>query len=206
MNLPLNIDNGLTISPSTSEPSSRKPSTSVDEIQTFSSSNLITRRVPISDSNTQDGDTSYKTITISQKSIYNDINRGNNSNDSDDFDLPPIDLFEESDSLAATTGFTVWNSSDFMVDYFIRNQQNQNIIKDKPIIEHKRIIELGSGTGYLGLCLAACIRIKHSVLMGRARPIKTLCFMRIEWLRFDDYVPARITKKSLGFVPFLRWL
>jgi len=47
------------------------------------------------------------------------------------------------------------------------------------------------------------IRIKHSVLMGRARPIKTLCFMRIEWLKFDDYVPARITKKSLGFVPFL---
>jgi len=39
--------------------------------------------------------------------------------------------------------------------------------------------------------------------MGRARPIKTLCFMRIEWLKFDDYVPARITKKSLGFVPFL---
>jgi len=28
--------------------------------------------------------------------------------------------------------------------------------------------------------------------------------MRIEWLKFDDYVPARITKKSLGFVPFLR--
>ena len=27
--------------------------------------------------------------------------------------------------------------------------------------------------------------------------------MRIEWLKFDDYVPARITKKSLGFVPFL---
>ena len=26
--------------------------------------------------------------------------------------------------------------------------------------------------------------------------------MRIEWLKFDDYVPARITKKSLGFVPF----
>jgi len=46
------------------------------------------------------------------------------------------------------------------------------------------------------------IRIKHSVLMGRARPIKTLCFMRIEWLKFDDYVPARITKKILGFVPF----
>ena len=29
--------------------------------------------------------------------------------------------------------------------------------------------------------------------------------MRIEWLKFDDYVPARITKKSLGFVPFLLW-
>jgi len=28
--------------------------------------------------------------------------------------------------------------------------------------------------------------------------------MRIEWLKFDDYVPARITKKSLGLVPFLR--
>ena len=27
--------------------------------------------------------------------------------------------------------------------------------------------------------------------------------MRIEWFKFDDYVPARITKKSLGFVPFL---
>jgi len=26
--------------------------------------------------------------------------------------------------------------------------------------------------------------------------------MRIEWLKFDDYVPARIKKKSLGFVPF----
>ena len=34
--------------------------------------------------------------------------------------------------------------------------------------------------------------------------VQTLCFMRIEWLKFDDYVPARITKKSLGFVPFLR--
>jgi len=53
--------------------------------------------------------------------------------------------------------------------------------------------------------ILACIRIKHSVLMGRARPIKTLCFMRIEWLKFDDYVPARITKKSLGSVPFLRF-
>ena len=28
--------------------------------------------------------------------------------------------------------------------------------------------------------------------------------MRIEWLKFDDYVPARIKKKSLGFVSFLR--
>jgi len=40
--------------------------------------------------------------------------------------------------------------------------------------------------------------------MGRARPIKTLCFTRVEWLKFDDYVPARITKKSLGFVSFLK--
>jgi len=27
--------------------------------------------------------------------------------------------------------------------------------------------------------------------------------MRIEWLKFDDSVPARIKKKSLGFVPSL---
>jgi len=29
--------------------------------------------------------------------------------------------------------------------------------------------------------------------------------MRIEWLKFDDYVPARIKRKSLGPVSFLRF-
>jgi len=29
--------------------------------------------------------------------------------------------------------------------------------------------------------------------------------MRIEWLKFINYVPARIKRKSLGFVLFLRF-
>jgi len=36
--------------------------------------------------------------------------------------------------------------------------------------------------------------------------IKHLCFMRIEWLKFINYVPARIKRKSLGFVPSLSWV
>jgi len=54
-----------------------------------------------------------------------------------------------------------------------------------------------------GLCFAAGAMYHVSYFSLWTYTHKTQCFMRIEWLKFDDYVPARITKKSLGFVPFL---
>jgi len=40
------------------------------------------------------------------------------------------------------------------------------------------------------------VRIKHSVWTAAEAAVQTLCFMRIEWLKFMNSVPARMIKRK----------
>ena len=63
--------------------------------------------------------------------------------------------------------------------------------------------DIDSQLAELELVDGPCIRIKHSVWTAAEAAVQTLCFMRIEWLKFPNSVPARIKRKSLGSVSFL---
>lgn len=72
--------------------------------------------------------------------------------DSDEDDVPAF--FLASESLAASTGSKVWDSALFLVRYL---EENPDLVREK------RVVELGSGTGFVGLACAS-LGASHALL------------------------------------------
>uniref|UniRef100_A0A0G4HYQ2 Methyltransferase small domain-containing protein n=1 Tax=Chromera velia CCMP2878 TaxID=1169474 RepID=A0A0G4HYQ2_9ALVE len=79
----------------------------------------------------------------------------------EDEDCVDPNLFDDEYDLAAATGFTrVWAGSRVMLDFLKESS--------RPSLTNKKVLDLGSGAGLLGLCCAA---MGSSVLMTDVKPV-----------------------------------
>jgi len=96
------------------------------------------------------------------------------------------------DRIIAVTGFQIAANTSITATANVNHDLNQGfqrlsltpnlhcgVITRRDFSQCKEEDKLAMLTGPRPIRIES-IRIKHSVLMGRARPIKTLCFMRIE--------------------------
>ncbi|KAJ9468560.1 hypothetical protein DIPPA_30348 [Diplonema papillatum] len=68
--------------------------------------------------------------------------------DLEDSDSQDPNFFDDDYTVAAATGFTVWDGAWALIS------QLNGVLGDE--LKGKRVVELGSGTGLAGLCAAAC--------------------------------------------------
>ncbi|KAI8143910.1 putative methyltransferase-domain-containing protein [Fennellomyces sp. T-0311] len=102
------------------------------------------------------------------------------------YDLLPNGV-ELAQDLSGGCGGKTWEAADVMIDYFLwKNQQQGNLF------EGQKVLELGAGTGLVGLALAlGCSKLDNMVLTDQI-PMMKLMQQNIELNRVKDKVQAEI--------------